>query len=97
MLETSYRETVENYLRVAPIRSGDSVIINEVVIFCTDKYNKQGGTARYSSLTVHCIVRDFLIRLWTFSGDKMREKGENNDCYIKRRLKKRVRRSKISN
>lgn len=49
MLETSYRETVENYLRVAPIRSGDSVIImNEVVlkqyIYC-DLENKKGGTA----------------------------------------------------
>ena len=41
--------TVENYLRVAPIRSGDSVIImNEVVlkqyIYC-DLENKKGGTA----------------------------------------------------
>ena len=49
VLETSYRETVENYLRVAPIRSGDSVIImNEVVlkqyIYC-DLENKKGGTA----------------------------------------------------
>lgn len=33
VLETSYRETAEDYLRVAPIRSGDSVIImNEVVL-----------------------------------------------------------------
>jgi len=61
LLEASYREAVENYLRVAPIRSGDSVIINEVVIFGISRYNKQGGTARYSSLTVHCIVRDFFI------------------------------------
>lgn len=49
VLETSYQETVENYLRVAPIRSGDSVIImNEVVlkqyIYC-DLENKKGGTA----------------------------------------------------
>lgn len=49
MLETSYRETAEDYLRVAPIRSGDSVIImNEVVlkqyIYC-DLENKKGGTA----------------------------------------------------
>lgn len=49
VLETSYRETVENYLRVAPIRSGDSVIImNEVVLkqysYC-DLENKKGGTA----------------------------------------------------
>ena len=49
MLETSYQETVENYLRVALIRSGDSVIImNEVVlkqyIYC-DLENKKGGTA----------------------------------------------------
>lgn len=49
VLETSYRETVEDYLRVAPIRSGDSVIImNEVVlkqyIYC-DLENKKGGTA----------------------------------------------------
>lgn len=28
MLEAAYRETVENYLRVALIRSGDSVIIS---------------------------------------------------------------------
>ena len=49
VLETSYRETVENYLRVAPIRSGDSVIImNEVVLkqyICCDLENKKGGTA----------------------------------------------------
>ena len=45
VLETSYRETAEDYLRVAPIRSGDSVIINEVVIFCENRYSKQGGTA----------------------------------------------------
>ena len=49
VLETSYRETAEDYLRVAPIRSGDSVIImNEVVlkqyIYC-DLENKKGGTA----------------------------------------------------
>ena len=30
MLEASYRETVENYLGVALIRSGDSVIIKQV-------------------------------------------------------------------
>ena len=50
VLETSYRETVEDHLRVALIRSGDSVIImNEVVlkqyIYC-DLENKKGGTAR---------------------------------------------------
>lgn len=49
VLETSYQETVENYLRVAPIRSGDSVIImNEVVLkqyICCDLENKKGGTA----------------------------------------------------
>lgn len=49
VLETSYRETAEDYLRVAPIRSGDSVIImNEVVlkqyIYC-DLENKKGGPA----------------------------------------------------
>ena len=49
VLETSYRETAEDYLRVALIRSGDSVIImNEVVlkqyIYC-DLENKKGGTA----------------------------------------------------
>lgn len=49
VLKTSYRETVEDYLRVAPIRSGDSVIImNEVVLkqyICCDLENKKGGTA----------------------------------------------------
>ena len=49
VLETSYRETAEDYLRVAPIRSGDSVIImNEVVLkqysYCGLE-NKKGGTA----------------------------------------------------
>ena len=64
VLETSYRETAEDYLRVAPIRSGDSVIImNEVVlkqyIYC-DLENKKGGTADSKvidnqTLSVPCI------------------------------------------
>ena len=49
LLEVSQQESFEDYLRVALIRSGDSVIImNEVVlkqyIYC-DLENKKGGTA----------------------------------------------------
>ena len=49
LLEVSQQESFEDYLLLAPIRSGDSVIImNEVVlkqyIYC-DLENKKGGTA----------------------------------------------------
>ena len=49
LLEVSQQESFEDYLRVALIRSGDSVIImNEVVlkqyIYC-ELENKKGGTA----------------------------------------------------
>ena len=49
LLEVSQQESFEDYLRVALIRSGDSVIImNEVVLkqyICCDLENKKGGTA----------------------------------------------------
>ena len=49
MLKGSCWEISENYLGVALIKSGDSVIImNEVVLkqyICCDLENKKGGTA----------------------------------------------------
>ena len=49
LLEVSQQESFEDHLRVALIRSGDSVIImNEVVLkqyICCDLENKKGGTA----------------------------------------------------
>ena len=58
VLETSYRETAEDYLRVAPIRSGDSVIIKMSDFPHGDK---RGGTADknvYSSLIqISCLYK----------------------------------------
>jgi len=60
VLEASYRETAEDYLRVTLIRSGDSVIII-MKRLCTredrGQQSKQGGTARMnSSLTVRDVL-----------------------------------------
>ena len=48
-----YQETVENYLRVALIRSGDSVIIKREALY---RQSKQGGTAlKNERINVHAL------------------------------------------
>ena len=62
-LEMPYQEAVENYLRVALIRSGDSVTIKQVAWF-TDTYAMASRVEPrvYSSLTMQrSVVRDFLF------------------------------------
>lgn len=60
-LEALLQEIFENYLGVTPIRSGDSVIIDERSVIFDFGTDKQGGTALIRPMHYrNCSVWDFL-------------------------------------